>query len=59
MRAFMASVAAILILALGVAVTLDSVWQKRAAEAFTTGGARIADPGDNLVGKDWYRGNRS
>lgn len=59
MRAFIASAVAALILAVGVAYTLDSTWQRRSADAFTTSGARVADPGDNLVGKDWYRGKRS
>jgi hypothetical protein len=59
MNAFLTSVAVALALAIGVAYMLDGTWQRRAADAYTTSGARIDDPGHNLVGKDWYRGQRS
>ncbi len=35
------------------ASVLDSSYQKQAYQAFSTGGARVGDAGNNLVGKDW------
>jgi hypothetical protein len=52
MKAFVLSVVAAI--ALGVmAAALLNIIQRPAYEAFTTSGARIADPGHNLVGPDW------
>jgi hypothetical protein len=41
---------------------LNDRFQRTAYEAFSTGGARVGNPGDNLVGRDWpsvYRADRS
>ncbi len=35
------------------ASVLDSSYQKQAYQAYSTGGARVGDAGNNLVGKDW------
>ena len=32
---------------------LNDRFQRPAYEAFSTSGARVGDPGDNLVGRDW------
>ena len=39
---------------LGAAYILDANWQKTASQAYATGGARVGDPGNNLVGSNWY-----
>ena len=53
MRAFLASMAIAVVLAVGAAAILfadnQPSWQ-----AFSTGAARVGDPGHNLVGADWY-----
>lgn len=56
MKAFIASLAVAVGLAVGAAYLLESTWQSTAADAFSTSGARVGDPGHNLVGSDWYRG---
>lgn len=38
---------------LGAARVLNDKYQEPAYEAYATGGARVGDPGDNLVGRDW------
>jgi hypothetical protein len=53
MRAFVASVAAAVVVAVGAMYALDGVWRP-ADKAFTTSGARITHESHNLVGKDWY-----
>jgi hypothetical protein len=52
MRAFLASVAIAVVLAGGAAAILIPD-NRTAYQAFTSGGARIADPGHNLVGENW------
>ncbi len=47
----LASLAA-LVIAAGAAALLAGT-QKRAYEAYTTSGARVSDPGHNLVGRTW------
>jgi hypothetical protein len=59
MKAFLAAIAAALILAVGSFFVLDSTWQRPASTAFTTDGARIDDPGRNLIGNDGNVGRRS
>ena len=57
MKAFLASIAAALILAIGVVFTLDATLQRPAHQAFVSpSSVRIPDHGatHNLVGKDWY-----
>jgi hypothetical protein len=53
MRAFLSSVAAAVIIAVVAMYALEGAWRP-ADQAFSTSGARVSDPGDNLVGKDWY-----
>ena len=48
MKAFIASVAFALVVAGGAAVVLQQQ-QQTAASAFASGGARVGDPGHNLV----------
>lgn len=49
MKSFIAAVLFATISAVGVAMLLSG-WQEPASVAFTTGGARVGDPGKNLVG---------
>ncbi len=49
MKAFLAALVFAAIAAVGVAVLLNSI-QQPSSVAFTTGGARVGDPGHNLVG---------
>jgi hypothetical protein len=53
MRAFVASVVVAVVLAAGAAYWLEGSFQRSAYSAFSTGGARVAEPGQNLVGKSW------
>ena len=53
MRAFWTSVVVALVIAIGGALVLGPAWNTPAYEAFTTSGARVATPGDNLVGPTW------
>jgi hypothetical protein len=53
MRAFIMSVIVALIVAAGAAIGLDNFTQSSAYQAFSTGGARVAVPGSNLVGQNW------
>lgn len=48
MKAFLASVVVAIVVAVGAAQILPT-FQSTAPEAFTTEGARITSPGDNLV----------
>lgn len=50
MKAFIASVGFALVVAVGAAMVLEQQ-QQSAASAFTTSGARVGDPGYNLIGK--------
>jgi len=52
MKAFLISVVAAIVLG-GVAALLLSGAQQRAYDAYATSGARVSDPGHNLVGPDW------
>jgi hypothetical protein len=54
MKAFLASLVVALAAAVGAAYLLDTTYQSTAADAYTTTGARVGDPGHNLVGSDWY-----
>jgi hypothetical protein len=38
---------------IGAAFVLNGKLQQPVYEAFATSGARVGDPGDNLVGRDW------
>jgi hypothetical protein len=49
MKAFLAALVFAAIAAVGVAVVLNTI-QQSSSVAFTTGGARVGDPGHNLVG---------
>ncbi|MBX9757585.1 MAG: hypothetical protein K2Y29_02325 [Beijerinckiaceae bacterium] len=50
MKAFIASVAFALVVAVGASFVLEQQ-QQSAASAFSTTGARVGDPGHNLIGK--------
>jgi len=49
MKSFIAALLFAVIVAVGVAVLLNTV-QRPSSVAFTTGGARVGDPGHNLTG---------
>ncbi len=49
MKAFLASVVVAIGVAFGASQVLDQNFQTTAPDAFTTEGARITDPGRNLV----------
>jgi len=49
MKAFVAALVFAAIVAAGMSIVLNSV-QQSSYEAFATGGARVGDPGHNLVG---------
>jgi hypothetical protein len=53
MPAFLTSVAAAIVVAVGAMYALDGAWRP-ADKAYTTTGARITQEGHNLVGKDWH-----
>jgi hypothetical protein len=50
MKAFIASVAFAIVVAAGAAMVLEQQ-QQSAASAYSTSGARVGDPGHNLIGK--------
>jgi len=52
MKVFLAALVFAAITAVGVAIGLSAI-QIPSYVAFSTGGARVGDPGDNLVGPDW------
>jgi hypothetical protein len=57
MKAFLSSIVAALVIAVGAMYALESSVQRQSDEAFmTTTGARLPSHGEthNLVGKDWY-----
>lgn len=54
MKAFLASVAVAVLLGVGAMMLLDSTYQRTADSKYSTTGARVGDPGNNLVGKSWY-----
>jgi hypothetical protein len=49
MKAFVAALLFAAIVAIGVSILLDAI-QERSYVAFTTGSARVGNPGNNLVG---------
>lgn len=49
MKAFLTSVIVALVIAVAAAYLLDGQFQTNSYAAFTTEGARISGPGDNLV----------
>jgi hypothetical protein len=49
MKVFLAALVFAAIAAVGVSMVLNSI-QEPSSVAFTTGGARVGDPGHNLVG---------
>ena len=49
MKAFLASVIFAVALAVGASFILNDSYQTPASAAFTTEGARVGDPGSNLV----------
>jgi hypothetical protein len=49
MKVFLAALLFAAIAAVGMSVVLNTV-QKPSSVAFTTGGARVGDPGNNLIG---------
>jgi len=49
MKVFLAALVFATVAAVGVSFVLNTV-QKSSSVAFTTGGARVSDPGTNLVG---------
>jgi hypothetical protein len=54
MKTFLSAVAVSVVLAVAVAMGLQGTLYAPAYEAFSTSGARVGEPGDNLVGKNWY-----
>ncbi|MDX2101269.1 MAG: hypothetical protein EAZ99_02585 [Alphaproteobacteria bacterium] len=57
MKAFLASMAVAVVLAIGVAMGLQGAFYTPAYQQFSTTGARVGAPGDNLVGRNWYNPN--
>ena len=49
MKAFLAALLFATIVAVGMSVLLNTI-QQSSSVAFTTGGARVGDPGNNLIG---------
>jgi hypothetical protein len=49
MKSFVAALAFALIAAVGVAMVLNTI-QQSSSVAFSTSGARVGDPGHNLIG---------
>ena len=49
MKAFLAALVFAAVAAVGVAVLLNT-FQQSSSVTFTTGGARVGDPGHNLIG---------
>ncbi|WP_213285299.1 hypothetical protein [Bradyrhizobium sp. sGM-13] len=49
MKSFVAAVAFAVVAAVGVAMVLNN-FQESSSVAFTTTGARVSDPGHNLIG---------
>ncbi|WP_099865293.1 hypothetical protein [Pararhizobium haloflavum] len=53
MKVFLVALVAAGVLAYGASLILNQTWQATSYAAYTTSGARVDDPGDNLVGADW------
>jgi len=49
MKSFVAALAFAVVAAVGVAMILNT-FQESSSAAFTTSGARVGDPGNNLIG---------
>jgi hypothetical protein len=49
MKVFFAALAFAALAAVGVSIVLNTI-QRPSSVAYTTGGARVGDPGNNLVG---------
>jgi hypothetical protein len=49
MKSFVASLAAVLLIAVAVGFILEGSFQTQSYAAFATEGARVGSPGDNLV----------
>ncbi len=52
MKVMLLAVVAAAVLGAGAALVLNRT-QERAYEAYSTSGARVGDPGHNLVGPNW------
>lgn len=50
MKAFLAAVVIAVAVAYGASVVLDGTYQQPSHAAFTSEGARVSDPGSNLIG---------
>ena len=50
MKAFLAAVVIAVAIAFGASMVLHDTWQTPSHSAFTTEGARVSDPGQNLIG---------
>jgi len=50
MKAFLAAVVVAVALAWGASMVLNDMYQQPTHAAFTTEGARVSDPGTNLIG---------
>jgi hypothetical protein len=50
MKAFLAAVVLAIVVAYGASMVLHDTWQTPSHAAFTTEGARVGDPGHNLIG---------
>jgi len=49
MRAFLSAVVVAIVVAVGAAFILDGSFQLSASKAYTSQGARVSDPGSNLI----------
>jgi hypothetical protein len=54
MRAFVSAVVVAVVLAGASAYVLNDMTGEKAYQTFSTKGARVGDPGNNLVGRGWY-----
>lgn len=50
MKAFLAAIVFAVVVAFGAATFLDTEFQQPSYSAFTTEGARVDNPGNNLIG---------
>ncbi len=58
MKSFIAAIVVMIAMAYGAAMILNQNYQSTAAIAHTTDGARLGEPGSNLVGPNWDGLNR-
>ena len=49
MKAFLSAVVVAIVVAVGAAYVLDGSFQRASSEANTSQGARVSEPGENLV----------